>query len=291
MYESRTVDVAGISTRYVECGEGEPLVLVHGGQFGNLYSLDAWGLNLEGFAKRFHVYAFDKLGQGYTDGPRSDSDYTIDATVQHAYGFLRAVGVERAYLVGHSRGAYLTTRLAMEHPELARALIVVDSNSILSGGMPTPFYDHLRAISAPWGTREAVVLEPTANAFSGRHITEDWVKVMMEIAALPKSQEVLAKFDALGSTQFFPQFAKQREELIAWIENGGVQVPVLVVWGFNDPSAPLDTYGMDTLRLFAQRVPRTQMHVFNEAGHYVFREHPDEFVAVVTRFIDAIPAA
>ena len=35
---------------------------------------------------------------------------------------------------------------------------------------------------------------------------------------------------------------------------------------------------MDTLRLFAQHVPRTQMHVFNEAGHYVFREHPDEFV-------------
>jgi 2-hydroxy-6-oxonona-2,4-dienedioate hydrolase len=179
----------------------------------------------------------------------------------------------------------------MEHPDLARALIVVDSNSILSGGMATPFYDHLRAISAPWGTREAVVLEPTANAFSDRHITEDWVSAMMDIAELPKSREVLAKFDALSPTQFFPLFSKQREELIAWIENGGVQVPVLLVWGFNDPSAPLETFGMDTLRLFAQRVPWTQMHVFNEAGHYVFREHPDEFVTAVTNFIEAIRSA
>ncbi|MBI4493999.1 MAG: alpha/beta hydrolase [Chloroflexi bacterium] len=287
MYEPKFVDVAGIRTRYVELGAGEPLVLVHGGQLGSLYCLDAWGLNLEGLARHHHVYAFDKLGQGYTDGPRTEAEYTMDAIVQHAHGFLQALGVERAHLVGHSRGAYVATRLEMEHPGLAKSLILVDSTSIVAGGIPTPFYERIAESSPPWGTRAAVLLEPTANAYSARHITEDFVDGLMKIAALPKSREVAEKFRAVRHTQYYPLFARQGEELVAWIKAGGVQVPVLIVWGFNDPSAPLDSFGMNTLHLFAAHVPRTQMHIFNQAGHYSFREHPDELVAVVSAFIAA----
>ncbi len=64
-------NVDGIRTRYYEAGIGEPLVLIHGGSFGSYYSADHWSLNFDGLSKHFHVYAFDKLGQGYTDNPRS----------------------------------------------------------------------------------------------------------------------------------------------------------------------------------------------------------------------------
>ena len=95
--DARFVDVEGVRTRYFERGSGETVVLVHGGAFGSTTgacSADDWDLNFDGLAKWFRVFAIDKLGQGYTGNPRTDDDYTMHATVQHAYATLRALGIE-----------------------------------------------------------------------------------------------------------------------------------------------------------------------------------------------------
>ena len=60
----RFVDANGVRIRCYEDGLGEPLVLISGGEFGGLYSLDAWSLNFKELAQRFHVYAIDKPGLG-----------------------------------------------------------------------------------------------------------------------------------------------------------------------------------------------------------------------------------
>ena len=68
LLDEKFIDVSGIRTRYFEKGEGDPLVLFHGGEFGYKASSDCaddWDLNFDGLSKWFHVYAVDKLGQGY----------------------------------------------------------------------------------------------------------------------------------------------------------------------------------------------------------------------------------
>jgi 2-hydroxy-6-oxo-6-(2'-carboxyphenyl)-hexa-2,4-dienoate hydrolase len=59
-------------------------------------------LNFDGLAELFHVFAVDKIGQGFTDNPKRDEDYTMAAVVQHAYGFLRTLGLRKR----SSRGAF-----------------------------------------------------------------------------------------------------------------------------------------------------------------------------------------
>jgi 2-hydroxy-6-oxonona-2,4-dienedioate hydrolase len=77
------VDVDGIRTRYYESGQGEFLILFHEEQFGGLYSLDCWSLHLGGLLETFHLLAVDKLGQGYTDNPKSAEHYTSEPLVRH----------------------------------------------------------------------------------------------------------------------------------------------------------------------------------------------------------------
>lgn len=116
MKNPKFVDVDGIRTRYFDDGEGEPLVLVHGGNCGDNDNVDLasnWDLNWPWLVKSFHVYALDKLGQGFTDLPRRDEDYHFGCVVHHAYGFIRALGLRQVHLVGHSRGGYVSTRLAL----------------------------------------------------------------------------------------------------------------------------------------------------------------------------------
>src|SRR5262245_28819634 len=89
-----------------EKGSGLLVVLFHGGHFGSRDAADCaedWSLNFDGLAERFHVFAVDKIGQGFTDNPKRDKDYTIAAVLQHAYGLLRTLGLRNVHPVGHSR--------------------------------------------------------------------------------------------------------------------------------------------------------------------------------------------
>src|SRR5215510_7208573 len=62
MGEAKFIDVNGIRTRYFDGGNGEPLVLVHGGQWPATASAGGWAPVFDHLAGNFHVYAFDKLG-------------------------------------------------------------------------------------------------------------------------------------------------------------------------------------------------------------------------------------
>ena len=78
------VDVAGVRTCYHEAGEGEPVLFIYGGNFGGRDSASSaavWNQNFAPLSRDFHVIAFDKLGQGYTDNPLNDEDYTMSAVV------------------------------------------------------------------------------------------------------------------------------------------------------------------------------------------------------------------
>jgi pimeloyl-ACP methyl ester carboxylesterase len=62
-------------------------------------------LNFDRLAEWFRVIAVDKLEQGHTDNPKRDEDYTMAATVRHAYRFLLMLGLKDVHVIGHSRAA------------------------------------------------------------------------------------------------------------------------------------------------------------------------------------------
>src|SRR3990172_10515587 len=139
--ETKYIDIKGIRTRYLEAGTGEPLLLAHGGHFGMYCSANDWDLNIEGFARSFHVFAVDKIGCGFTDNPQSDDEYTIGRAVEHVCDFINITGLGKVHLIGHSRGGYLATRLSLEQPQLVKSLTIVDSATLMVRPGPTSVYD------------------------------------------------------------------------------------------------------------------------------------------------------
>jgi 2-hydroxy-6-oxonona-2,4-dienedioate hydrolase len=281
------VDVDGIRTRYYEDGTGEPLVLLHGGQFGSGYSLDAWSLVLPTLARHFHVYALDKLGQGQTGNPKGD-DYTFDALLAHTYGWLQAAGIRGAHLVGHSRGGLLITRLAQEHPEVAKSLVIVDSNTLAPDVPSFPggkFYEDIAKRTPPGpATRETVRMEPEAQSFSHAHITDDFTSRLLENALLPVRVESDERMKVVANQTWFPTMGRAKAEALRLIEAQGMPVPTLIIWGMNDVSAPLQVHGLPLIDLIAAKTPRTDVVLINQTGHYVMREQPDAFVRALRGF-------
>ena len=286
MGDEQFLDVDGIRTRFFEAGSGELVLLFHGGNFGQFENVDCadnWDLNWNGFAEQFHVIAVDKLGQGFTDNPKDDNDYTFDAVVRHAQAFIRELGIDRYHLVGHSRAGFLVTRLTMESQPAVASLTIVDSSTLAPG--PNRLRGPLLANApTPLFSRESLIWVTQAFSYSSDLLTPEWLDVRVEIGQLPKNVEAVEKMRVLDDSTFMPSLETKKAETLAWIEQGNLSTPTLLVWGKNDPSAVLDG-GLKLFDIVSKGCPRNQMHIFNQAGHYCYREHPDEFVEVVAGFI------
>jgi pimeloyl-ACP methyl ester carboxylesterase len=283
----RFVEVDGQRLRYYEDGRGEPLILLCGGEYGSLYSLDSWSLNLDGLAKHFHVYAFDKPGQGYSDIPKRDADYTFEWLFDSTYRALRALGLHHAHFVGHSRAGLLVARMALDRPEMIKTAVIVDSSTLAPEDPHVPtdlFYDEIAA-RTPGGppTRETVRLEMDAQAFSRAHISDDFVARMLKVACLPGVQEARRRMASLRKSVWYPSLYRKRSETLLQMEERGLPVPTLLVWGFNDRAAPLHL-GCRLFERLCPKTPNSELHVLNQAGHYSFREQWRRFNRLVENF-------
>ncbi len=106
--EHKTIALNGVKIHYVQAGQGPVVLLLHG--LGS--SLDTWRRNLEPLANAgFTVLAPDMPGHGDSEKP-DDLDYGPRNAVDFTGQFLRALGVERASLVGNSAGGLVAALVA-----------------------------------------------------------------------------------------------------------------------------------------------------------------------------------
>ncbi len=124
------VQVRGVRTWYEERGEGEPLVLFHGG----MGDAGDFAANIDALAARFHILVPERRGHGHTadvDGP-----ITYELMAQDMIAFLEGVVGEPAHLVGHSDGANVALLVARHRPDLARRLVSISGNFHHDGLIP-----------------------------------------------------------------------------------------------------------------------------------------------------------
>jgi len=307
MGQAKFVDVNGIRTRYFDGGSGEPIVLVHGGQWPSTASAGGWAPIFDHLAANFHVYAFDKLGMGFTDNPKTDADFTMDAIADHTLGFIQAMGIRRAVLCGHSRGALPVARIAADHPDLVSHLVILDSNTLAPDDPNTPERIDPAADRKP-PTREEIKTASLASrqSYQKDYLTDAYVEGEYQIAQLPKLAEVSRRFNAARDKWVAanPDVVKQhplwtrnmgavtwwtynmKDETLKRINAGMLKAPTIIIWGYNDPTAPY-TLGVDLMQTVSKVVGRAELHIINQSGHLVMAEHPETVTRLITGFVKA----
>ena len=107
---------------YIEKGQGEPLILLH----GNGENCDYFAGQMDAFAQHFHVYALDTRGHGKT--PRGDAPFSIRQFADDLLGFMDAHGIDKAHILGFSDGGNIAMIFAMKYPERVDKLILDGAN-------------------------------------------------------------------------------------------------------------------------------------------------------------------
>ena len=267
----KTIVAKGISTNYLDAGSGKPVVFVHGSGPG-VTAYANWWLTLPVLADRFHCYAPDMAGFGYTERPEGVS-YTLQNWVDQLVGFLDALELPAVSLVGNSFGGAVALRLAVTHPERVDRLV-------LMGSVGVPFAI-TEALDAVWGYQPS--LESMRRmldyfAYSRELVTDELARVRYEASVRPGFQESFAAMFPAPRQRWVDALSTPPEQIAE------LKQPTLIVHGRDDKVIPLAT----SLRLH-ELIDDSELHVFGRCGHWTQIERSGPFTALVAEFLSRVP--
>lgn len=251
--QSRYAEVDGHRVRYLIGGDGPTLLLLHGHPSQAL----EWAPILPQLTRGHHVIAIDFLGYGESDAP--DIDYSIATQANMVVEFLDVVGVPEADVLGFSMGGGVALKLAADHPERVRRLVLVDNAGLkFETSITADFYEPKTL--AEFRELEAVQSDRELPDFMARDV----------LRTLQGKAWVFRR--AVTSLLSF------RDALDGKLAN--VRMPVLVIWGKADRLIPYEV----ALRLQSE-LPQAKLVGIEGCSHLVLWECGDRALPEIVAFL------
>ncbi len=266
---TNTIDALGTTLAYDEAGQGGvPAVLVHGLGGGRW----SWDANLPALAASRRTIALDLAGHGESAKP--SIDYTIATHVEILLGFLDAVRIDRAFLVGNSMGGLVSLTAALQRPDRVLGLVLANAAGATRFPIERLPADPRRFVGIPITIRppDKIVEGYVRFLFvkqSGWHIDH----------SLARSRETLARGDYPAQANAFLRSAVGVFESDAGKRVREVRCPTLVVWGEADRLLP-----RESPTVFAG-IPGARVERLAGVGHVPQMEASDRFNDLVSSFL------
>jgi 2-hydroxy-6-oxonona-2,4-dienedioate hydrolase len=267
-YSIRHVQVGPWSTRVLECGTGEPLILMH----GTGGHLEAFTRNLRALSAEYRVIAYDYPGHGWTT--TTETDLEIDHYIEHLLALMDELGTERAHLSGESLGGWVAVKFAARYPDRVARLVL----NTPGGTMATPeVMERIRSLS------QAAANDPSYERIRARlewlmadpsSVTDELVAIRQGVYSRPGFAESMRHILCLQDPEI------RRRNLVTDEELAAITSPTLVIWTSDDPSGPAKA-GLD----MADRIPAGEFRLITGAGHWPQWEQQQQFDEIALAFL------
>lgn len=267
--QGKFIDLNGRQTHYIEKGQGDPVILLH----GFLYDSYLWEANIEALAKHFKVYALDFWGWGYST--RADLDYDYQLYVSQVLGFMDSLDIPCASLVGQSMGSGTAMLFCVQHRTRVKKLLLV-----AAAGLPNRMPLMGRIFNLPgvgeflldWNT-DAVRKAGLKDYFiyNKQLVTKNYFENVTRPHKISKSTDV---YLAILRKQFFDTLSPEIHQL------GDMEVPILLVWGREDKAVPL-RLGQEMRSILRG----ARLEVLDQAGHVPNFECAEKFNQLAIDFL------
>lgn len=261
-----SVKVGPYHVNYHDVGEGPPVLLIHGSGPG-VTAWANWRLNMPVLAEQFRVIAPDMFGFGYSSslGRIEDKQIWVDQLVS----LLDALGIEKVSMVGNSFGGAVTLAFMIAHPNRVERAVLMGPV-----GLDFPLTPALRQV---WGYEPSLEqMRETLKFLAWDHsmLTEDLVQSRYEASKRPEANKPYHATFGGSDRQANITMLSSREDDIAQLPH-----ETLILHGLSDQVIPLDV----AMRL-VKLLPRADLHVFAECGHWVQIERMASFNRMVAAF-------
>jgi len=276
------LEFGALKYHYVDEGQGEPVVMVHGNPTWSLYFRNL----ILALRESHRVIAPDHIGCGRSDKPPdSQYQYTLKSRIDDLEALLEHLGVKQDLtLVLHDWGGMIGMGYAVRHPERIKRLVVMNTAAF-----------HLPASKRfPWplrlgrNTRLGAFLIRRGNMFcrTAARICCKRSRMPAEVRKL-----YLEPYDSFENRIAVLRFVQDiplepgdpSYDLVTQIQDQLEQfreLPTLICWGERD-----FVFSREFLDEWGHRLPHAKVHRFHNAGHYVLEDACSEITELVKEFL------
>jgi pimeloyl-ACP methyl ester carboxylesterase len=269
---SRTAKAGDTTLHYNEAGQGEALILLHGGGPG----ASGWSnfrTNIGAMSKHYRCLLVDMPGFGKSGKPYYNEP-------QGAYNaralrdLLDTLKIQKAHFIGNSLGGHTALKFALDYPDRAGRLIAM-----------APASANMVTTTTPMPTEGIKLLQ---GYYRGTGPSPERLKAFIQTLVYDSSwvtDEILNERYARSTDPEIMKWAKEmgpkpgRIEPL-WRDFDKIAHPTLLVWGRDDRVVPLDG-----ALFMIHRMKNARLHVFPQCGHWAMIEKPAEFNSLCLDFL------
>ena len=287
-FESRWLDLNGLRYHYIDEGQGEPVIMVHGNPTWSFYFREL----IKALRPSYRVIAVDHIGCGLSDKPNDRQyDYRLQQRIDDLGTLLQRLGVtENLTYVVHDWGGMIGLGQALRQPEKVRRLVALNTAAFL---LPAGKQLHWQLRLVRNGGPLAAFLVRGLNGFA-RGATylacKKGMSAQVRAAYCAPYNSWSNRIATLRFVQDIPLTTKDPSyEPIKWIDDHLHELkdtPLLICWGEAD-----FVFDADFLNEWRRRFPAAEVHTFSDAGHYCLEDAPERIIPLVQDFLARHPLA
>ena len=243
--------------KFIEEGEGEPLMLLHG-LFGALSNFE----DLIAHFSKTHKVVVPLL-------PLLDLDLlhtSVGGLQKFVFRFIEHRNYNNIHLLGNSLGGHVGLVLVLKHPEHIKSLILTGSSGLFENGMGDSYPKR--------GDKEYIRKKTQLTFYNPDLATDDLVNEVFEIT---NNRLKVIKIIALAKSAIRNNLGEELNQ---------IKQPTCLIWGNNDTITP-PFVGKEFNRL----IPNSELHFVDKCGHAPMMEVPVEFNQILEQFLSKIKTA
>jgi cis-3-alkyl-4-acyloxetan-2-one decarboxylase len=281
-HPGRDIDRDGLRLHYLDEGEGEPVVMVHGNPTWSFYYRNL----VEALAGQYRTIVPDHIGCGLSDKPDdSKYAYTLKSRVDDLEALLDHLEVDRGItLVVHDWGGMIGMTYASRHPERIARLVILNTGAFpLPASKPFPW-----ALWLCRNTKLGAWLVRGGNAFAA-------IAARVGCKRKPMSKSLRAAYtlpydswsNRIATLRFVQDIPLKPGDRGYEIVQGTADrlklfshVPMMIAWGLKD--FVFDRHFLDE---WTRRFPKAKVHRFEDCGHYILEDAADEIIPQIQTFL------
>ena len=281
-FASRFMRVNGHRMHYVDEGDGDPVLLLHGNP--------TWSFLYRKFIPRivaagYRVIAPDHIGFGLSERPAREHDFSLENHIANLAEFIRRLALRRLTVVCQDWGGPTGLACAVLNPAAFKSIVVMNT-----WAWPEPTVFHSSVF--PWRMMHAPVVGPYL--FQRRNILVERGLYLSVVhreqfleEALPAYRFVMPDYDSRLLTRVFPRLIPLRSDdrsaaTMRWLEQSlrGLNVPALIVWGKEEIVFPAEC-----AQRFKTLLPHAKGPLWVTGSHFLQEDSPEEICSHILDFL------
>jgi pimeloyl-ACP methyl ester carboxylesterase len=249
------IKVNEVELYYEVHGEGEPIIFVHGW----MDDCSVWKSQIELFAKKYNVIAYDHRGHGRSDKPKGD--YSIQTLSNDLHSLIQKLNFEKVTLIGHSMGGMTALIFTLDHPDKVSKLVLVGTTAKMTFSFRIYLWVMIHIFSYESFARGKI-------EFNYHEPSEQVIKEALDIAM---------KTPKYAAYECFTEFTKNydiRDRV------SKIKVPTLIVVGEKDKATPVEMS-----QYLNRQIEGSKLRFIPDSKHMVMIDKSEELDEIMEEFI------